>query len=31
MAKYSRALTSNNEIMVSQNLLFLVDYMEKNN
>ena len=30
MAKYSRALTSNNEIMPS-NLPFLIDYMEKNN
>lgn len=31
MARYSRALTSNNDIMVSHNLPFLVDYMEKNN
>ena len=31
MAKYSRALTSTNSIMISHNLPFLVDYMEKNN
>ena len=31
MAKYSRALTSNNDILVNHNLPFLVDYMEKNN
>lgn len=31
MAKYSRALTNTSDILVSNNLPFLVDYMEKNN
>lgn len=31
MAKYSRALTNTSDILVSNNLSFLVDYMEQNN
>jgi hypothetical protein len=31
MAKYSRALTNTSDILVGNNLIFLVDYMEKNN
>ncbi len=31
MAKYSKALTNTSDIMVSNNLPFLVDYMEQNN
>jgi hypothetical protein len=31
MAKYSRALTSTNDILLSNSMNFLVDYMEKNN
>lgn len=31
MAKYSRALTNTNDILISNDLPFLVDYMEKNN
>lgn len=31
MAKYSRALTNTSNLLVSNNLSFLVDYMEKNN
>lgn len=31
MAKYSRALTNTTDILISNDLPFLVDYMEKNN
>lgn len=31
MAKYSRALTNTNDILVNNSMSFLVDYMEQNN
>lgn len=31
MAKYSRALTNTNDILLNNSMSFLVDYMEQNN